>query len=101
MSDLEHHIETLSIWKQGDQRAPHKPLLLLLALGHYQRGGDRMIAFTAVEEHLKNMLMEFGPFRQSYHPEYPFWRLQSDGIWELETVHAENAKDRQGREEKN
>ena len=27
--------------------------------------------------------MEFGPRRQSYHPEYPFWRLQNDGIWEV------------------
>jgi len=39
-----------------------------------------------VEEPLKNLLMEFGPFRQSYHPEYPFWRLQGDGIWELENT---------------
>ena len=21
------------------------------------------------------------PTRQSYHPEYPFWRLQNDGVW--------------------
>ena len=25
--------EVLNIWKQGDQRAPHKPLLVLYALG--------------------------------------------------------------------
>jgi len=86
MSDLEQRIETLTIWKQGDQRAPHKPLLMLLVLGHYQQGGDRMISFIAIEEKLTNMLVEFGPFRQSYHPEYPFWRLQSDGIWELENA---------------
>ena len=28
-------------------------------------------------------LFEFGPSRKSYHPEYPFWRLQNDGIWEV------------------
>jgi putative restriction endonuclease len=27
------------------------------------------------------LLTEFGPTRQSYHPEYPFWRLQNDGLW--------------------
>ena len=27
--------------------------------------------------------MEFGPSRSSCHPEYPFWRLQSDGLWEV------------------
>ena len=32
---------------------------------------------------LKGLLVEFGPSRQSYHPEYPFWRLQNDGIWEV------------------
>jgi putative restriction endonuclease len=37
---FEEKITSLNIWKQEDQRAPHKPLLLLLALGHYQQGGD-------------------------------------------------------------
>jgi putative restriction endonuclease len=27
--------------------------------------------------------VEFGPPRQSVHPEYPFWRLQNDDLWEL------------------
>src|SRR5262249_2274645 len=30
---------------------------------------------------LTALLKEFGPPRQSYHPEYPFWRLQNDGVW--------------------
>src|SRR5690606_32596797 len=32
------------------------------------------------------LLREFGPLRRSYHPEYPFWRLQNDGIWEVTDV---------------
>jgi putative restriction endonuclease len=32
---------------------------------------------------LTGLLKEFGPPRQSYHPEYPFWRLQNDGAWEV------------------
>ena len=36
-----HRFDDLSIWKQGDQRAPHKPLLVLYALGRWQRGQDR------------------------------------------------------------
>jgi putative restriction endonuclease len=31
------------------------------------------------------LLKEFGPSRRSYHPEYPFWRLQNDGIWVVES----------------
>lgn len=30
---------------------------------------------------LGTLLREFGPSRVSYHPEYPFWRLQRDGLW--------------------
>ena len=30
--------DDLSIWKQGDQRDPHNPLLVLYALGRWQSG---------------------------------------------------------------
>jgi putative restriction endonuclease len=36
-----------------------------------------------VDGDLTPLLKQFGPPRQSYHPEYPFWRLQNDGIWEV------------------
>jgi putative restriction endonuclease len=36
-----------------------------------------------VDRDLKRLLFQFGPTRQSYHPEYPFWRLQNDGIWQV------------------
>ncbi len=69
--------------KCGDQRAPHKPLLLLYALGRCLRGEDRLISYETVDQDLKKLLLEFGPPRKSFHPEYPFWRLQSDGLWEI------------------
>ena len=37
-----------------------------------------------VEEKLVGLLAEFGPYRKSYHPEYPFMRLRNDGIWDIE-----------------
>jgi putative restriction endonuclease len=30
--------DELNTWRQGDQRAPHKPLLVLYALGRWQQG---------------------------------------------------------------
>ena len=30
----------VTVWKQGGERAPHKPLLLLWTLARVQRGGD-------------------------------------------------------------
>lgn len=45
-----------------------------------------MIPYTDVDAHLRELLLEFGPPRKSCHTEYPFWRLQNDGIWELQNA---------------
>jgi putative restriction endonuclease len=82
-SDIRAAVRAVRTWVRGDQRAPHKPLLLLYALGRVQRGEGRLVPFTTVEEPLRRLLAEFGPSRDSYHPEYPFWRLQRDDLWEV------------------
>ncbi|MFC5747960.1 phosphorothioated DNA-binding restriction endonuclease [Actinomadura rugatobispora] len=70
---------------QHGVRAPHKPLLLLLALARFQRDGDRPIPFSAAEEPLGRLLTEFGPPR-STSPGYPFHHLTNDDkIWVVET----------------
>src|SRR3954468_18021632 len=76
--------DDLSIWKQGDQRATHKPLLVLYALGRWQ-AGQKDVTFRQAEPDLTSLLRQFGPPRHSDQPEQPFWRLQRDGVW---TVHA-------------
>jgi len=35
-------IREVSVWKKGDQRAPHKPLLILYALGKLLEGQDEL-----------------------------------------------------------
>jgi putative restriction endonuclease len=70
-------------WKKKDQRAPHKPLLLLMYLGRLSQGIERPLSFQETEEILSDLLQEFGPPRRSYHPEEPFARLSNDGIWLL------------------
>ena len=73
---------SLNIWAKADRRAPHKPLLILLALGRWA-GGDRApLPFADVEKPLRELLAEVGPPRASS-PEEPFWRLRRDGVWEL------------------
>jgi putative restriction endonuclease len=74
----------ITVWKREVERAPHKPLRLLDALGKCQRGAPRAIPSTEVDPMLQRLLRAFGPPRQSSHSEYPFWRLQQDGIWELQ-----------------
>ncbi len=73
--------DKLNMWGRGDQRAPHKPLLVLYALGRWSRGETTDVPFQQVDPDLTELLKEFGPPRRSYHPEYPFWRLQNDGVW--------------------
>lgn len=67
-------------WKRGDERAPHKPLLALLAIGRLKKG-QTSFGFDEIESSLKNLLNDFGPPRNNVRPEYPFVRLASDGIW--------------------
>jgi putative restriction endonuclease len=76
-------IPRIKTWKKGSQRAPHKPLLLLLALGRVQRGEPRLVRFSQVEKKLRELLVDYGPPRGSHQPELPFWHLQSDGLWEV------------------
>jgi putative restriction endonuclease len=76
----------LNVWRRKDQRAPHKPLLILYALGRWARGNTSAIPFREVDRDLTALLKEFGPPRQSYHPEYPFWRLQNDGVWVVQAT---------------
>ncbi|WP_135553706.1 phosphorothioated DNA-binding restriction endonuclease [Paenibacillus cymbidii] len=80
--ELKRKVATLSIWKKNGQRAPHKPLLLLLALSKLQ-DDVTLLPYEDIRLKLKQLLREFGPARTSYHPEEPFVRLTTDGIWHL------------------
>lgn len=77
---LVERFASLNVWRHGDERAPHKPLLLLWALARLQRGEPRLTPFREIEPGLGALLRDFGPPRAT-RPEYPFWHLQSDGLW--------------------
>ncbi len=81
--ELRQRVANLNMWQRGDERAPHKPLLLLMALGRASRGEEREVQYDELADRLRTLLIEFGPPRQAYHPEYPFWHLQSDGLWRV------------------
>lgn len=75
---------TVTVWQQNGARAPHKPLLLLMMLARLQRGEPRLIGYQQLEAPLKKLLTDYGPQRRHGHqPEYPFWNLQRDSIWEV------------------
>ena len=80
---IKEKFDKLTIWKRGGERAPHKPLLILYALGALSRNRQRLISYEEIDDKLRRLLEDFGPARASCHPEYPFWRLQKDQIWEV------------------
>jgi len=78
-------------FKRGGKRAPHKPLLLLIALARLQRGEPRWVAYTEIEPLLAELLRRYSPFGNPT-PWNPFWRLRNDAwqaqggkraLWEL------------------
>lgn len=76
-------VRNITTWSRDGERAINKPLMLLLALSKLVNEDKRLISYAEVDLKLKELLREFGPQRTSYHPEYPFWRLKNDGIWEV------------------
>ena len=85
MEELRRQFHSLRLWRsRNGVRAPHKPLLVLWAIGQCLCGEERLAPFPVVEKKLRKLLRDFGPPRQATHPEFPFWRLQGDGIWEID-----------------
>ena len=83
LGEFHQKLTNINVWKRGEQRAPHKPLLLLLAMGRAVRGEQRLALFSELEEGLTGLLRHFGPPRRAYHPEFPFRYLANDGLWEV------------------
>ncbi|MFE0459134.1 phosphorothioated DNA-binding restriction endonuclease [Kitasatospora sp. NPDC058965] len=77
-------VAKLRRWSGNGVRAPHKPLLMLYALGSYQQDADGALRYSAVEQELQRLLAEYGPGHRTT-PAYPFHHLVSDGVWEVST----------------
>jgi putative restriction endonuclease len=84
--DWLERIASIRRWSRGGQRAPHKPLLVLYALGRLQRTGASEMSYVDAEPDLARLLRDYGPSGRTTTPAYPFHHLQTDGLW---TVRAE------------
>lgn len=78
---LRNALDDLRPWKRGKKRAVHKPLLTLMLISRASRGGELEVSYSEIAEPLVALLKEFGPSSSSYHSEYPFWHLKSNGFW--------------------
>lgn len=52
-------VENLNVWKREGRRAPHKPLLLLLALGRISEGRERLVRYAELETDVRRLLKRF------------------------------------------
>ncbi len=83
-------LERLSALRQHQQdgrRSPHKPLLVLLALGRLAETGSSSLPWSVAEDKLADLIQEFGPTSKTPRAQsaaYPFTRLRADGVWTLD-----------------
>ena len=81
LDEFHQRLTKLKVWRKGGRRAPHKPLLLLWAMGWALRGRDRLVRFRDIESELVGLLRHFGTPR-SPRPVYPFSHLEKE-LWEV------------------
>lgn len=73
----------LNTHRRRGRRAPHKPLLLLFALGRVLRDRDRLVPYEEVDRRVGALMRRFGSPKSAIRPHYPFRWLLSDGLWEI------------------
>ena len=81
--DFLKRLAKVGTYKRRDERAPHKPFLLLLALGRVAHGRERLVSYADLEPHLRKLLQDFGPPRKVVRPVFPFRWLLTDELWEI------------------
>ncbi len=84
-NDLLSQISNLRTNRSGERRAPHKPLLVLYAIGQLQRG-KKLLPFSDVKTALLPLLNAYAPpvKKNRHQPELPYWHLRNDGVWEVQ-----------------
>lgn len=71
-------------WK--GEEAPHKPLLVLMALSQWLQSGATRFRYADVQDPLRELIREFGlTGSTSVDPRLPFWHLTNDHVWKVET----------------
>jgi hypothetical protein len=80
--DILDAAQSLRAHKAGGRPSPHKPIVLLVALGRLAAGHERLMAFSDVKDTINEALVAAGCPK---HAHQPFWRLLSSSplLWEM------------------
>jgi len=74
-------------YRHDGKRSPHKPLLVLLALGNLTATGSSRVPWSQAEQQLADLISDFGPPSSTAPAQsaaYPFTHLRSDSVWVLD-----------------
>ena len=82
--DLLERVQTIRVDSRHGRRSPHKPLLLLLAIGRHYNGYERLVAFGDIEGDLNTLIRRFGLPDSRENAYLPFWHLRNDGLWQID-----------------
>ena len=77
-------VKSIRVDSRHGRRSPHKPLLLLLSIGRYLSGQERLAPFGEIERYLNRLIRRFGLPNSRENAHYPFWHLRNDGLWEID-----------------
>jgi putative restriction endonuclease len=86
LADWVERVSALRQYQHNGKRVPHKPLLVLMALGRLAETGSSELPWSVAEERLADLIAEFGPATRTGRRQsaaYPFTRLRTDGVWTL------------------
>lgn len=81
-----NRLSSLRQHRRKGQRSPHKPLLLLFAIGRLSTTGTSAIEWSAAESQLAELIQDYGPPATSSRIQraaYPFTHLRTDKVWTL------------------
>lgn len=82
ISEVREQFKAIDPHEKEGKRSPHRPLLVLYALGKLEEG-QRRLSFEQVDRDFDDLFEEFGPPHDTS-VKYPFWYLREDGVWEVE-----------------
>jgi putative restriction endonuclease len=85
--DVLAKLETLHLHRPDGQSSPHKPLLLLLALGLLENNGSSELPWSEAEVALADLITQFAPSSTTaavQRAAHPFTHLRADKLWVLD-----------------
>lgn len=84
LNDVLVKIAKIKVGKASGRRAPHKPLLLLLALGKWTRGNYRL-SYSEVDKALAPLLRIYAPPKKGAPATHlPYLHIRTDDLWKIE-----------------